>query len=349
MYGQDPTWTGPAADFARALRAIRHAASTTDTRYGLNGVHVDVVDAISPSGSTGACLRVVATDGHRLALEDVHGTGVLGLLARRSLLSLDGVVGLVDALDAHTLRHDGSVLVDVFARSGTVCVGGLPPEAGFESLGVPMQDGEFPDYRSVVPTKARVTATVPRAALIAAVKAATPKAYKQPNWPTHPEPETVCGFELVGPRYVREDGSFVQRTTSRGRKWMDVNASRTHASANDGLDVALGSRGRAADVSVPSVTVRFDYDAGVTLLPVRAPYAPTDTVWPDPVTVPADGYGFDTAARWTDGVTFDAKYLREALASLTGKTVEIMIDHALAPCCLRAGAGLRLVMPRRLG
>ena len=79
--------------FQAALKMVSHAAGKKDTRYYLNGVHLE----LSSSRAT-----LIATDGHRLALAEVAGSFqpaeiTIGHEAVKQLLAIGksgGVVGI---------------------------------------------------------------------------------------------------------------------------------------------------------------------------------------------------------------------------------------------------------------
>lgn len=136
------------ADFAAALRQVVPAASSDDSRPILTGVLL----AAEEGG-----LRLVATDSYRLAVRDLPGTTVLAegqhvLVPSRALQELARVVG--DAAEL-TLR--------LGERDATFEVGDI-------RLSTVLIEGEFPNYRSLIPANHPNRLTVGREALLDAVR-----------------------------------------------------------------------------------------------------------------------------------------------------------------------------------
>lgn len=115
----------------RILEQSGYAAAVEDVRYGLNGLHIE---------SSGQLLRLVATDGHRLAAAHGPASGELAvppavLIPRKASAAL---LKLLDGPDESTVDlriGDGAMLASV-------------PDV---SLWFRLIDGAFPDWRQVVP------------------------------------------------------------------------------------------------------------------------------------------------------------------------------------------------------
>jgi DNA polymerase-3 subunit beta len=111
-----------------------YAASTDETRYNLNGVHLEF---LTESGK----LRMVATDGHRLAYADrelgqeIPGLGEGVIIPRKGLAELRRLCEEEDA-DEVELGFEGN---SVLARKEGV------------TLVMRLIEGEFPNYRQVIP------------------------------------------------------------------------------------------------------------------------------------------------------------------------------------------------------
>jgi DNA polymerase-3 subunit beta len=127
---------------ASMIDRTMYAASTDETRYNLNGVYFEVVE-------DGARLRMVATDGHRLAVAEraigAETTGLVSgvILPRKALAELKRLVDEEDA-DEIELGFEGN---SALARKGDV------------TLVMRLVEGEFPNYRQVLPksTQHRIT------------------------------------------------------------------------------------------------------------------------------------------------------------------------------------------------
>jgi DNA polymerase-3 subunit beta len=142
-----------AADVLAAMidRTI-FAVSPDETRYNLSGVYIE-----SPAPGTA---RMVATDGHRLSMIErevpdftMEGGAILprkGLAELRKLLDLGGEAGVKLALES---------------QLGWI-------KRGATELSMRLIEGEFPDYRGVVPKESKYMVAVSRDALHAAIKRA---------------------------------------------------------------------------------------------------------------------------------------------------------------------------------
>ncbi|MEO5724491.1 MAG: DNA polymerase III subunit beta [Ilumatobacteraceae bacterium] len=140
--------TLPAAEFGEALRQVVRAASTDDNRPILTGV-------LLAAESEG--LRMVATDSYRLAVRDLANQRVLAegrkvLVPGRALNELQRLVG-----------GAGDLLLRLGERDVTFEVAGT-------SLTTRLIEGEFPNYRQLIPPSHPNTLTVGREPLLEAIR-----------------------------------------------------------------------------------------------------------------------------------------------------------------------------------
>jgi DNA polymerase-3 subunit beta len=131
-----------------ALRQVVRAASTDDARAVLTGV-------LLTSEEDG--VRMVATDSYRLAVRDLPDSSVLGsgqrvLIPGRALSELQRVMGDVEEL---TVRFG--------EREATF-------EAGTTRLSTRLIEGEFPNYRNLLPTSYPNLLTVSKASMVEAIR-----------------------------------------------------------------------------------------------------------------------------------------------------------------------------------
>ncbi len=144
-----------AADtFRQMLEKTLFAASSDETRMYLCGVFVK---SWEEDGSP--CLRMVATDGHRLGLVDRPVGSEVGLFANGVIVPRKGLTelrGLLDGVEGSfdVATHQGRL----FARVGTTI------------LSITLIDAPFPNYQQVIPTDAGHTIRVPRVSLIDALR-----------------------------------------------------------------------------------------------------------------------------------------------------------------------------------
>ncbi|MEI7593787.1 MAG: DNA polymerase III subunit beta [Actinomycetes bacterium] len=138
----------PAAEFAEALRQVTVAASTEETRPILTGVQM--------SAEAGG-LRLVATDSYRLAVRDLPGTSVLS----------EGQSVLVPS---NALKELGRLLVG--AEQVTLTLGERDATFNVDGnrLTTRLIEGEFPNYRGLIPASQPNRLTVGREALLEAVR-----------------------------------------------------------------------------------------------------------------------------------------------------------------------------------
>ena len=133
-----------AAVLATMIERTMYSASLDETRYNLNGVHLEVLE---DSGK----IRMVATDGHRLASVDRNlgevTDGLLGgvIIPRKGLAELKRLVDEDDA-DEIELAFEGN---SGLAKKGSV------------ALVMRLIEGEFPNYSQVVPKNVTRRVTIP--------------------------------------------------------------------------------------------------------------------------------------------------------------------------------------------
>jgi DNA polymerase-3 subunit beta len=139
-------------DLARLLGKTRFAVSTDETRYYLNGIYLHAADT-----DDGWRLRGVATDGHRLARQDVplpDGAQEMPsiILPRKTVHELGKLLA----------DPDGEVSVDLSASKIRFTIGHVV-------LTSKLIDGTFPDYQRVIPQGNDKSMSVDTASFISAV------------------------------------------------------------------------------------------------------------------------------------------------------------------------------------
>jgi DNA polymerase III subunit beta len=140
--------TLPAAEFGEALRQVVRAASTDEARPILTGVLL---------AAEGDGLRLVATDSYRLAVRDLSGTSVLGsdqkvLVPSRALQELQRLLG-----------NEAEITLRLGEREATF-------EVGSTRLITRLIEGEFPNYRQLIPQSYPNLLTVRRDTLLDAIR-----------------------------------------------------------------------------------------------------------------------------------------------------------------------------------
>jgi DNA polymerase-3 subunit beta len=137
-----------AATFAAALRQVVTAASSDDSRPILTGVLL---------AAEGDGLRLVATDSYRLSVRDLAGTSVLeeGQSVLVPSRALQEVIRLLDP--------EGEVVLRLGDRDVTFEVGGT-------RLSSRLIEGDFPNYRGLIPDSHPNLLTVSREVLLDALR-----------------------------------------------------------------------------------------------------------------------------------------------------------------------------------
>lgn len=143
----------PAATLSTMAERTMYAASVDETRYNLNGVFLEVLDE-------GQRLRMVATDGHRLALvdrvlgEDVSALASGVIIPRKGLAELKRLLDEEDAEEVE-LAFEGA---NGLARKGGV------------TLVMRLIEGDFPTYGQVIPASVAHEITLPAEVLARALR-----------------------------------------------------------------------------------------------------------------------------------------------------------------------------------
>jgi DNA polymerase-3 subunit beta len=143
--------TVPGATLLEMIRKTSFAISTDETRYILNGVFFEPRD--------GGKVRMVATDGHRLALVERELSGAFKLKG--------GVI--IPRKGLHELRR----LLDE-APDAECALGFAENSALFRKPGLTMVmrliDGQFPEYQRVIPKEGERKVQIPRVRFTEALK-----------------------------------------------------------------------------------------------------------------------------------------------------------------------------------
>jgi DNA polymerase-3 subunit beta len=135
----------------RLVEQTAFSVATDDVRYGLNGAHLEALQG-------GKILRVVATDGHRLAAADGPVDGQVVLQPR--MLVPRKALGVLRKL----LEGEDQIVELSFGESS------IKLSRPDQTFWFRMIDGEFPDYHAVVPTENKHRASMRRDELSAALK-----------------------------------------------------------------------------------------------------------------------------------------------------------------------------------
>jgi len=133
--------------FRKLSERVVPFASSDETRYNLAGILLE-----QAGKKDGSMLRMVATDGHRLAMADGEVGNIGDLLASRKIL-----VPKKGILEIRKLAESGPGSIELSASEKF-----LFAAKGDTEVWVRLLDADFPDYRQVVPKENLLTATVAR-------------------------------------------------------------------------------------------------------------------------------------------------------------------------------------------
>lgn len=142
--------------FIQLLQKTEHCICTDEIRYFLTGIYLETV-----KDGKDSILRAVATDGHRLAMMDIPLAEVGGLELKKGLiLPRKGVAELRKLLESST-EDSFEVSCDENLFRTTV---------GDYQLWIRPIDGEYPDYKRVLPSNLPAKAGVSKKDLSASLR-----------------------------------------------------------------------------------------------------------------------------------------------------------------------------------
>ena len=142
-----------AAILAAMIDRTMYAASVDETRYNLNGVYLEVL------GEPGD-IRLVATDGHRLACVDREIEGDASALASGVIIPRKGLGELKRLVD----EDDADEIELAFANNSGLA------KKGDVTLVMRLIEGEFPNYSQVIPKNLTRHLILPTDSLVQAVR-----------------------------------------------------------------------------------------------------------------------------------------------------------------------------------
>jgi len=152
-FSPETTVSIPSEVLSGMIERTMYASSVDETRYNLNGVYLEV---LSDTGK----LRMVATDGHRLALVDREVPGPLDALSNGVIIPRKGLAELKRLLDEDDVEE---VEIGFEGNSGLARRGGV-------TLVMRLIEGEFPNYQQVIPSDVTVRLVVAADQLVQALR-----------------------------------------------------------------------------------------------------------------------------------------------------------------------------------
>lgn len=145
-----------ATDLEEMIEKTFYAASTDETRYTLNGLYLTQVGKGEKN-----LIRLVATDGHRLAYNEREMSGKLKV-AKGIIIPRKGISEIRNLLT----NGEGDLAVQLDERA-------ILFHRGRVSLLIRLIEGEFPNYEQVIPKKLDKIVSIERQALVGALKRAS--------------------------------------------------------------------------------------------------------------------------------------------------------------------------------
>ncbi|MDR1366017.1 MAG: DNA polymerase III subunit beta [Holosporales bacterium] len=129
-----------AVQLTKLIDTTKFAMSTDETRYMLNGAYLHV----AKNAMDKKCLRMVATDAHRLSMSEVSSDNV------EEIENLNGII-----LSRKTIVELRRLLEDEPAESVAIILDKslISFQVGQVTLTARIVEGNFPDYISVIPEK----------------------------------------------------------------------------------------------------------------------------------------------------------------------------------------------------
>jgi DNA polymerase-3 subunit beta len=141
--------------FRKLVDRVGPFASSDETRYNLAGILLE-----KQASEEKIFLRMVATDGHRLAIADGEVPELGGLLGEKRVLAPRK--GL---MEIKKLAEGGPGALELSASEKFLFAG-----KGDTELWVRLLDAEFPDYKQVVPKENQLVAKIPKEAFSDALR-----------------------------------------------------------------------------------------------------------------------------------------------------------------------------------
>ena len=150
----------PAGTLAALAKPVAPSASTEESRPILNGVLLEVGAVTGEGDAATRTVRMVATNGHRLALTDTAFTGEAAGAASpaaQEIILTPKVLALIGSVFA----PNESVAVAVAPEQNQIVVRGAATTVIGRTI-----EGPFPPYRQVIPTEHKLVVEVDRTALM---------------------------------------------------------------------------------------------------------------------------------------------------------------------------------------
>jgi len=204
----DVSYSVPVTEFQDALSQVLFSAATSESQPVLTGVLMSFHDEVSGAGT----LTLAALNGYRLSEKIFKISGGSGeqrkvIVPQRTLAELARVIGVLkDDVEASTTVEIQFSRNQIVLKYGAVEISGRTVE------------GDYPDYRSIIPENKVTEVTVNRSEFIQAIKTASLFARTglfDVGIVLDPEQGTL---ELKGADSTRGENTVVMNATLSGNK-----------------------------------------------------------------------------------------------------------------------------------
>jgi DNA polymerase-3 subunit beta len=157
---KQPTASCPSEVFREMIEKTLFAASPDETRLNLSGVYIEALESGESSGSSKSRkIRMVSSDGHRLALIEREATVSDPAAWPKVILPRKGLLEARKLLE----RSEGDAS---FSLQGTTA--GLQKDT--TRLSMRLVEGEFPDYQQILPKEHNFIIPFAREDLLSALR-----------------------------------------------------------------------------------------------------------------------------------------------------------------------------------
>lgn len=229
--------------FRRLVDRVTPFATGDETRYNLSGILLE-----KREGNGASMLRMVATDGHRLAIADGGVPEIGGLIGEKKIL-----VPRKGLLEIRKLAEAGPGSLTLSSSDKFLFAG-----KGDTEIWVRLLDADFPDYNQVIPKENTLHASVPKDSFLAVLKRVSVMA-----------PEKVNSVKL----------SFSGKQLEVSTTSPDLGEARDLLLVEyEGGPVKIGFNGRYLQDAIHGIavdTVGFEMKDEVSQVILRAPDDPT--------------------------------------------------------------------------
>lgn len=141
--------------FYEMLDKTCFAISTDDSKKGITGLCARTIEGSFGIGKY--CLRMVATDGHRLAVIDRPSQGFN--------LDYDVIIPRRSAAELKKVLEGQNTSANISVHNGLIVI-----EIGSTLIAARLQEGIFPDYKKVIPEESSTIVTVAREEFLSALR-----------------------------------------------------------------------------------------------------------------------------------------------------------------------------------